>query len=150
MPGYVTPQRVWWLWLLVMLLVSCAPTPKPIFPAGDTLTALQLLAQIKIEPVRISVYPQAAFPSTFRILIRTAQHPDNRQLCFELQPLRKSCHAVDGEHEPRSWTIFYEIRSPGNYTATADLLRVEGGREKHYLASSNFQVLGPGGLEDTF
>lgn len=128
--------------LFLILLSGCTPVPPPAFPSSDTYAALQLLAALQTAPIRISVYPNAGFPSTFRILIRTARHADNRELCFKLPPDRESCHEVHGEAEPRSWTIYYEVRNPGSYTASADLTRIEQGQARHYVARAEFQVLG--------
>lgn len=134
-----------WFTFALILFHSCGPVPPPILPASDTLAALRLLGALHVEPVTISVYPQFGMrPATFRVRVQIARSADNRSLCLSYTgpDYYNSCHTIDGEQEPRSATAFWYMRVPGAYTASADLTRIEGGTERHYLARQDFQVLG--------
>lgn len=98
-----------------------------------------------LNPITLSVYPAVGMPPmTVRARTIVERHPDNRILClaYEGPEDKKSCFALEGEKDSRVFTKFWFLRVSGEYHALADLTRIEGGRERHYLARQDFTVIG--------
>lgn len=103
-----------------------------------------------LNPVMLTVYPPFSLPpATFRITVLAPRHADNRNLCLSIADadddrnyLRRSCQSMAGELERKVRTVYWDLRSPGEYVAVADLTRMEDGREKHYVSRQPFRVLG--------
>lgn len=124
---------------------GCAPIPKQTPQPNAGFDALALLASLHVEPIAISVFPAVAMvPNTFRVRIKIAKHPDNRALCwaYDGPQHQRFCWSLAGDTAPKVETVFWFLRIPGVYGATADLTRIEFGKERHYVARQEFQVLG--------
>lgn len=106
---------------------------------------LFVAALYTLHPVTISVYPHFAMsPATFRITVLVPRHPQSRRICFGVDgpELKKSCEDLAGWESRKSWTVYWSLRSPGDYEATAILTRNEQGRDKQYRSVQPFRVLG--------
>lgn len=105
-----------------------------------------IAALYSLNPVTISVYPPVAThtAATFRITTMVPRHFDNRNVCFGVDgpELKRSCFTLDGWQSRRTWTVYWTLESAGEYLASADLTRIEGGKEKHYASSQPFRVIG--------
>lgn len=132
------------LWC-ALTLMSCATVRKPVSTTPDLVEALKMLAELAPEPVTINVYPPATMvPGTFRVRIQIAHHPENRALCWVYDGPQRNrfCWELHGLAAPKTETVFWFLRVPGAYIASADLTRMEGGTERHYIARQTFDVLG--------
>lgn len=129
-------RRLWWFWLLVMLTIRCGgDPPKPPLQADVFI----------VPPLAIDVYPLFAMrPATFRVRVSAIPHEDNRSLCwwYDGPEYKRSCLSLDGTMSARTYTRYWDIRSPGVYHAEADLLRIGFGKERHFRAIQDFTVLG--------
>lgn len=111
---------------------------------------LFVAALYTLNPVTLTVYPPFGLPpATFRITVLTPRHADNRNLCISFAdvdddraPIRRSCQSMAGDLERRVRTVYWDVRSAGEYVAVADLTRMEQGRETHYVQRQPFRVLG--------
>jgi hypothetical protein len=95
--------------------------------------------------VSISVYPSVGMsPFTVRITVLVPRHLDNRHLCFGYSGNedKVSCMDLAGMEARRSWTVYWSLRTPGEYQAEAVLTRMEAGRTQTYRQSQPFRVLG--------
>lgn len=109
------------------------------------MSLLLIFALFLSLPVTLGVYPLTTMnPGTLRFRVTTLRHANNRSLCltYDGPQAKSSCHSIDGVYEPLVWTAYWDLRVSGEYTATADLIRDEGGRERHYTASQAFRVIG--------
>jgi hypothetical protein len=98
------------------------------------------------SPLTLNVYPTvSAAPATFRFLIIVPRDKSNREICFGYSGNedRKSCTTLDGENSRRVYTTYWNIRAAGEYTATAELTRMEDGQRKRVTQSQPFRVIGP-------
>lgn len=106
-------------------------------------------------PLSISVYPYVTSPSGgIRVRAIIQQHADNRQLrlvallngTFEM---RATPFQIDGAQSQRVFSptnkcgCWVDLPS-GQYEAIADLTRIEQGKERHFVARQDFQVVGFG------
>ena len=106
---------------------------------------LLIFALWSLNPVTVSVYPHFAMrPATFRITVLVPRHEQNRRLCYETTGPedKRSCFSINGADDRRAWTVYWEIRTAGEYTASAILTRSEQGREKTYRDDQPFRVIG--------
>jgi hypothetical protein len=112
---------------------------------------LFVAALFALHPVTVSVYPTVSLAqhATFRLTVMAPRHEDNRELCLgyrhpgPLEPWqRRSCQSMDGIHATRTRTVYWDVRMSGEFEAVADLKRIEAGREKHYIDSRPFRVVG--------
>ncbi len=106
---------------------------------------LFVAALYSLNPVTLSIHPPASMaPATFRITVLVPRHLDNRKICYGVDgpELKNSCFTLDGWQARRTWTVYWSLRVAGEYEATADLLRIEGGKEKHYVQRQAFRVVG--------
>lgn len=98
-----------------------------------------------LNPVTVSLYPPFAMsPATFRITVMVPRHAQNRQLCYAIDgpEMKKSCIQLDGESSQKVWTVYWDLRTAGEYEASAVLTRMTDGRERTYRDSHPFRVLG--------
>lgn len=108
---------------------------------------LFVAALYALSPISIQVYPPFSMaPATFRILVIVPRDASNRNLCYAYGASdvidRRSCLSLDGERAKRSYITYWNIRAPGDYTATAVLTRMEDGKAKLYIDRQPFHVLG--------
>lgn len=97
------------------------------------------------DPVAITVYPlQAHSPATLLVRVRTARHADNRALCvsYDGPEYKRSCRTLNGSSDARTWTLYWSFRIGGEYRAVAELIRVEQGQVRQYVAAQAFQIMG--------
>lgn len=109
---------------------------------------LFVAALYALSPISIQVYPPFSMaPATFRILVIVPRDASNRNLCYSYGTNdvidRRSCLSMDGENAKRAYTTYWNIRTPGEYTATAVLTRMENGKEKVYSDRAPLRVIGP-------
>lgn len=106
---------------------------------------LFVAALYSLNPITISVYPRFSLPpATFRITVLVPRHADNRRACWAIDgpELKRSCIDLAGVESRRAWTVYWDLRSVGEYEASATLTRMEDGRERYYVSRQGFQVLG--------
>jgi hypothetical protein len=106
---------------------------------------LLIFALYSLNPVTISVYPHFAMqPATFRITVLVPRHVDNRKLCYAVTgpEEKRSCLSLDGWQARRTWTVYWELRTAGEYEATATLTRMVDGREQRHVQAQPFRVIG--------
>jgi hypothetical protein len=102
-------------------------------------------ALYSLPAVSISVYPHfSGSPATVRITVLVPRHLENRRLCFGYSGNedRRSCLDLDGFTARRSWTVYFDIRSPGEYQAEAVLTRMTDGKETYFRQQAPFRVIG--------
>ena len=110
-----------------------------------SLPFLFIAALFTLNPVTVDVYPPFGMaPASFRIRVMAPRHAANRAICYGVEgpELKRSCFTLEGAQAQRIWTVFWELRAPGEYEASATLTRIEDGREKYYRARRPFQVIG--------
>jgi hypothetical protein len=98
-----------------------------------------------IAPVSISLAPPFSLaPATFRITVIVPRHPENRRICFGVSGPedKKSCMDLPGFEARRSWTVYWSLRTAGEYQAEAVLTRIEQGKEQRYRDVRSFRVIG--------
>lgn len=99
-----------------------------------------------LSPVTISVFPPAQLPpAPFRVRAIVARHADNRRLWIEIDgpEYKRSLFEIEGAQAQRVFEpVRVELRAAGEYVATATLVRIEGGRERNFIARQPFRVLG--------
>jgi hypothetical protein len=98
-----------------------------------------------LPPVTISVYPSISMvPATVRLTVLAPRHVDNRRICLSYDggEMRRSCEDLQGIGSRRSWTFYWDVRTAGEYIATAKLTRMESGREHIYTSNQSFRVIG--------
>lgn len=107
---------------------------------------LFVAAMFTLNPVTVSVYPSFAMvhAASFRITVMVPRHLDNRHLCFGVTGPedKKSCLTLDGFQARKTWTVYWTLRTAGEYQAMADLTRIEAGNERHYVSQQPFRVIG--------
>lgn len=106
---------------------------------------LLIFALYSLNPVTVSIYPRFAMsPATFRLTVLVPRHAENRRACWQVDgpELKASCVQLDGLEARRSFTVYWDLRTAGDYTASAILTRMEQGREKTYRDDQPFKVLG--------
>lgn len=106
---------------------------------------LLIFALYSLNPVTLSVYPAFAMqPATFRITVLVPRHVENRRLCYDVTGPedKRSCFSINGAEDRRVWTVYWNLRTAGDYTASAILTRMEDGRERIYREERPFRVLG--------
>ncbi len=106
---------------------------------------LFVAALYTLNPVTLSLYPKFAMaPATFRITVMAPRNAANRLVCFQVDgpELRKSCMSLDGENSQRVWSVYWELRTSGEYVAEATLTRMEDGKTKTYVDRQPFRVIG--------
>jgi hypothetical protein len=106
---------------------------------------LFIAALYTLTPVTLTVHPRVGMaPSTFRVTVIVPRHFDNRRICFGYSGNedRKSCLDLEGWTSRRTWTVYYDIRTAGEYVAEAILTRVTDGREETFQQSQPFRVVG--------
>lgn len=110
-----------------------------------SLPFLFIAALFTLNPVTLSVYPAFALqPATFRITVLAPRHAANRRLCFGYDgpELKQSCLDLDGANDRRVWTVYWDLRTGGEYEAVALLTRVQDGQTKQYRDARPFRVIG--------
>ena len=111
----------------------------------STFPFLFVAALFFVPPVSLSVHPAFALaPATFRILVIVPRDARNRQACwgFTGPEDRKSCVQLDGDQARRTYTVYWNVRTAGEYLASAILTRSEDGRERIYREDRPFRVIG--------
>jgi len=106
---------------------------------------LFVAALYTLNPVTISIYPPASMaPATVRITVLVPRHLDNREVCYGFSGPedKKSCLTLDGWQARRTWTVYWPIRTAGEYLAEATLTRVTEGKTQTYRQPAAFRVLG--------
>lgn len=106
---------------------------------------LFVAALYTLNPVTISIYPQFAMsPATFRITVMVPRHLENRQICYSVDgpEFKKSCVSLDGWQARRTWTVFWDLRTGGEYEAVAVLTRITEGRTEQFRSQQPFRVIG--------
>ena len=106
---------------------------------------LFVAALYSLNPVTVSVYPSVSMsPATYRITVLVPRHFDNRRICFGYSGNegRTSCVDLEGWTSRRSWTVYYDIRTAGEYQAEAVLTRITEGREQIHRSQQPFRVVG--------
>ena len=106
---------------------------------------LLVFALYSLNPITVSVYPAFAMaPATFRITVLVPRHLENRKLCLSYDggEMRRSCHDLQGFNSRRSWTVYWGVRTAGEYSASAELTRMENGKERIYRTAQAFRVIG--------
>lgn len=103
------------------------------------------VAALTLNPVTLSLYPQLAHaPATFRLTVMVPRHAENRQICYSVDgpELKRSCLTLNGAEDRRVWTVYWSLRTAGEYEAVATLTRIEAGRERLYVDRRPFRVIG--------
>jgi hypothetical protein len=98
-----------------------------------------------VPAVTISIAPPFSLaPATFRITVIVPRHPDNRKICFSVEgpEMKRSCEDLPGFEARRTWTVYWSLRTAGEYQAEAELTRMESGKAQHYRDVRSFRVLG--------
>jgi hypothetical protein len=106
---------------------------------------LLIFALYTLNPITISVYPAFAMqPATFRITVMVPRHFENRHLCYGVTGPedKKSCLSLDSWQSRRTWTVYWSLRTAGEYEAIATVTRRDAGRERSYIARQPFRVIG--------
>lgn len=106
---------------------------------------LLLIGALYVNPVTISVYPAVGLPpATFRITVLVPRHAANRRLCYQTDgpELKRSCIDLAGEDARRVFTVYWELRTSGEYEASATLTRNVEGRNQVHVSRQAFRVLG--------
>jgi len=106
---------------------------------------LFVAALYTLNPVTISIYPPASMaPATVRITVLVPRHLDNREVCYGFSGPedKKSCLTLDGWQARRTWTVYWPIRTAGEYLAEATLTRVTEGKTQTYRQQAPFRVVG--------
>ena len=96
-------------------------------------------------PLTLTIYPYFSnSPATFRVTVMAPRHAGNRLVCWSVDgpEFRKSCHSLDGENAQKVWTVYWSLRTAGDYVAEAVLTRVEDGQTRTYKDSHPFRVIG--------
>lgn len=112
-----------------------------------TLPFLFVAALYWLSPVTLSVYPPFGMaPASFRALVMVPRDKGNRKICygFDGPEYKQSCVQLDGDQARRVYTAYWNIRTAGEYEASAVVTRIENGKEKTYTDTRPFRVLGMG------
>ena len=110
-----------------------------------SLPFLFIAALYAVSPLTLTVYPPVSHaPASVRIRVVTERHAANRSLCYGYDgpQFKRSCLELDGAHDRRSFTVFWELRQDGEYEAQAVLTRIEDGRISRYTDQQPFRVVG--------
>lgn len=123
-----------WLAILtiVILLLAFAWHADPLAPSPPAITL----------SLSHSVSPQ---PASFRARVQIQPHPDNRWWCvvFDGPEYKRSCRELEGVGSPRTFTVWFNNLSGGEYAAVAELYRVTEGEPKTIRSALvRFQVIG--------
>ena len=106
---------------------------------------LFVAALFSLNPITLTIYPAFAMrPATFRITVLVPRHEQNRRVCWQVDgpELKRSCLSINGAEDRKSWTVYWELRTAGEYLASAILTRSEDGRERIYREDRPFRVIG--------
>lgn len=106
---------------------------------------LTIGAMFTLNPLTLSLYPPVSMaPATVRITVLAPRNPGNRLLCWQVDgpEFRKSCRSLDGENAPRVWSVYWNLRTSGEYVAEAVLTRVTEGKTQTYRETQPFRVVG--------